>query len=146
MSSQKHTLRTKHSSSKELASLKKLPTKKASKKRFSKSKSDELVVDIRTRKDYSSIIEIFKRKIPNAPESKMPVDIKPMLTTLVDEPFSDEGWQFELKLDGYRTLAYLNSGKVELRSRNNNSFNKKFQAVYDALIEWNINAVVDGEV
>ncbi|MGZ5189971.1 MAG: DNA ligase D [Flavisolibacter sp.] len=146
MSSQKHNLRTKHSSTKELTSLKKLPTKKVSKKRSSNSKPEELVVDIKTRKDYSSIIEIFKRKIPNAPESKMPVDIKPMLTTLVDEPFSDEGWQFELKLDGYRTLAYLNSGKVELRSRNNNSFNKKFQAVYDALTDWNINAVVDGEV
>ena len=37
----------------------------------------------------------------------MPSDIKPMLTTVVDQPFSDEGWQFELKLDGYRTLAYL---------------------------------------
>ena len=104
------------------------------------------MIEIKSRKDYSSIIELLKRKIPNAPYSRMPVDIKPMLTTLVDEPFSDEGWQFELKLDGYRTLAYLNSGKVELRSRNNNSFNKKFQAVHDALTEWNINAVVDGEV
>jgi bifunctional non-homologous end joining protein LigD len=145
MSSQKNNRQPKHSSSKELASLKKLPSKKAP-KTSSKTKSNELVIDIKSRKDYSSTIELFKRKIPNAPQSKMPVDIKPMLTTLVDEPFSDEGWQFELKLDGYRTLAYLNSGKVELRSRNNNSFNKKFQAVYDALSEWNINAVVDGEV
>ena len=55
-------------------------------------------------------------------------------------------WQFELKLDGYRTLAYLKMGKVDLRSRNNNSFNKKFEAIHSALSEWKINAVVDGEV
>ena len=143
MSSQKHNLGSKP---KALASLKKLPSKKASKKTGSLSKPGELVIDHKSRKNYTSILEIFKRKIPNAPQAKMPSDIKPMLTTLVDQPFSDEGWQFELKLDGYRTLAYLQSGKVELRSRNNNSFNKKFQAVYDALTEWNINAVIDGEV
>lgn len=146
MSNRKHNVHSKHSSSKDLASLKKLPTKKSSKRAGSKVKSEKLVIDLKTRKDYSGIIEIFKRKIPNAANTKMPVDIKPMLTTLVEEPFTDEGWQFELKLDGYRTLAYLNSGQVELRSRNNNSFNKKFQAIHDALKEWNINAIVDGEI
>ncbi|HEV7622389.1 MAG TPA: DNA ligase D, partial [Flavisolibacter sp.] len=55
-------------------------------------------------------------------------------------------WQFELKLDGYRTIAYLNSGKVELESRNNNSFNQKFSSIYNALNDWKINAVVDGEI
>jgi len=126
-----------------IPSLKKLPARKAARKAAAKK---EIVIDVKQRKDVSSILTLIKRKIPDAPKSPMPQDLKPMLATLVDAPFSDDEWQFELKLDGYRTLAYLNKGKVELRSRNNNSFNKKFGAVYDALRQWPVNAVVDGEI
>src|SRR5215212_10574705 len=127
MSNQKNNQRTKHSKPKDLPSLKKLPAKKAA----SRAGKKDLVIDVKARKDYSSIIDLFKRKFTNTSKTKMPADLKPMLATLVDEPFSDDGWQFELKLDGYRTLAYLKSGKVDIRSRNNNSFNKKFLAIYD---------------
>jgi bifunctional non-homologous end joining protein LigD len=98
---------------------------------------------------------IIKTIVPAAPKSSMPSGIKPMLATLVDEPFSGENWQFELKLDGYRALAYLNNGNppfkpgetsVEIRSRNDHSFNKKFDTVYEALNEWKVNAVIDGEI
>jgi bifunctional non-homologous end joining protein LigD len=131
-----------HSKPKDLPSLKKLPSKKAS----SKPARKNLVVDVRQRKHFASIVEIFKRKFTLAMKSKMPIDLKPMLATLVDEAFSDEGWQFELKLDGYRCLAYLNAGEVDIRSRNNNSFNQKFIAVGDALKEWKVNAIIDGEI
>ena len=36
--------------------------------------------------------------------------------------------------------------KVELKSRYDKSFNEKFYPVYKAVQDWNINAVVDGEV
>ena len=104
------------------------------------------MIDVRARKSFVSRLNLLKRKIPNAPKTALPTDLKPMLATLVDAPFSDSGWQFEMKLDGYRALAYLNKGKVELRSRNNLSFNKKFSAVREALEQWPIDAVVDGEV
>jgi bifunctional non-homologous end joining protein LigD len=78
--------------------------------------------------------------------SGFPEDIKPMLATLVDEPLNDEGWIYELKWDGFRALAYLKDGTVEIRSRNNKTFNDKFYPVFDALKEWNINAVFDGEI
>src|SRR6185295_18668561 len=78
--------------------------------------------------------------------SKIPTNISPMLATLIDEPFDKEGWQYEIKWDGYRTIAFCNKGKVELKSRNDKSFNQKFYPVYDAVKEWNINAVIDGEV
>ena len=128
---------------KELPSLKKLPAKKSVR---SLKGNKNIVIDVKTSKDHSSTIELVKRNFPNAPKTKMPENLLPMLTTLVDEPFTDSEWQFELKLDGYRTLAYLQSGKVDLRSRRNNSFNTKFVEIQKALSEWKINAVVDGEV
>src|SRR6478735_484179 len=75
-----------------------------------------------------------------------PNNLIPMLATLVDKPFDEEGWVYEVKWDGYRTLAYLNKGTVEMRSRNNKSFNEKFYAIYNALQQWKINAVLDGEI
>lgn len=76
----------------------------------------------------------------------MPKDIKPMLATLVDKPFDEENWTFEIKWDGFRALAYLENGEVEIRSRNNKTFNEKFYPVYNALKDLKINAVVDGEI
>ena len=78
--------------------------------------------------------------------SKFPVSLSPMLATLVDKPFDNEDWQFEIKWDGYRTIAMCNKNKVELRSRNDKSFNEKFYPVHKALQDWNIHAVLDGEV
>jgi len=71
---------------------------------------------------------------------------KPMLATLVDKPFEDEGWIYEIKWDGYRAIAFMNKGKTVLKSRNNISFEEKFGPVYEALQQWNINAIVDGEI
>jgi bifunctional non-homologous end joining protein LigD len=76
----------------------------------------------------------------------MPGKYHPMLATLVDKPFDSEGWIYEVKWDGYRALAFMNKGTIDLRSRNDKSFNDKFYPVVKALAEWNINAVVDGEV
>ncbi len=70
----------------------------------------------------------------------------PMLATLADKPFDAEGWLYEIKWDGYRTLAFMNDGNVELKSRNDKSFSEKFYPVYDALKEKKLNAVIDGEI
>ena len=109
-------------------------------------KTDRIVIDVRTKKNYSSLVSLLKRKVSAAPATPLPEDLKPMLATLVDEPFTDGSWQFELKLDGYRALAYLKKGSAEIRSRNNLSFNKKFAAVHEALEQWPIDAVLDGEI
>ena len=85
----------------------------------------------------------MKTKIPGllkkGKHSKFPEEIKPMLATLVDEPVEEEGWLYEIKWDGYRALGYINKGSVEIKSRNNKSFNEKFYPVYDALKNWKIN-------
>lgn len=78
--------------------------------------------------------------------SKFPENIEPMLATLVDEPFHEPGWIYEIKWDGYRALTYINNTTVDIRSRNNKSFNEKFYPIYDRLKKWKVNAVLDGEI
>ncbi|MCX2574948.1 DNA ligase D [Pedobacter sandarakinus] len=84
--------------------------------------------------------------LKKAPKAAILKGIKPMLATLVDKPFDDEEWQYEVKWDGYRAVAMVNKGKVDLLSRNNKSFNDKFYPIYDLLSDWKINAVIDGEI
>jgi bifunctional non-homologous end joining protein LigD len=97
-------------------------------------------------KDYDEIIAEIFSKLTKKKRSPMPRRLIPMQATLTDKPFDKPDWIYEVKWDGYRALAYLDNGKVELRSRNNNSFNEKFFPVYEALKEWPIKAVIDGEI
>ncbi|MGK7393584.1 MAG: DNA ligase D [Candidatus Cyclobacteriaceae bacterium M3_2C_046] len=77
--------------------------------------------------------------------SEMPLDIEPMLATLVNKPVEGD-YIFEVKWDGFRALGYKDRDHVALRSRNNKSFNEKFYPVFDALKEWPVNVVFDGEI
>lgn len=95
----------------------------------------------------SNTLEVSLTKyIQKGKKSEFPANIPPMLATLVDEPFEEPGWIYEVKWDGYRALAHLNDGTVNILSRNNKSFNEKFYSVYETLIRWKINAVLDGEI
>ncbi len=88
-----------------------------------------------------------KKTKSHKPYAGAPVSIlNPMLATLVDNPFDADGWQYEIKWDGYRAMADCRGSEVNLLSRNNKSFNEKFYPVFHALVEANLNAVLDGEV
>jgi bifunctional non-homologous end joining protein LigD len=87
----------------------------------------------------------LKALLADAPKSKIPRDIKPMKATLVDAPFDDPGWIYEIKWDGYRAIAMAENGKAELISRNNLPF-EQFDPVNRQLESWKINAVLDGEI
>jgi bifunctional non-homologous end joining protein LigD len=92
---------------------------------------------------------IPKRSAPLSRKGKaapFPAKLQPMLATLTDQPPEGKGWIYEVKWDGYRALAFCNKGRVELRSRNDKSFNEKFYPVTEAVKAWNIRAVVDGEI
>ena len=52
------------------------------------------------------------------PADRVPFRVRPMLATLVDEPFHRKGWVYEEKYDGYRILAYKEGREVTLYSRN----------------------------
>jgi bifunctional non-homologous end joining protein LigD len=79
-------------------------------------------------------------------KSGMPQKVKPMLATLVNEPFDNPDWSYEVKWDGYRTLAYIKDGAVELSSRNNKSFSEKYYPLVAAMSKWKIDVVLDGEI
>ena len=86
------------------------------------------------------------KKLSSGKAAPFPSKLMPMLATLVDKPFDSEGWQYEIKWDGYRALAFCNKSEVALKSRNDKFFNEKFYPVHKALQQWNIHAVVDGEI
>ncbi|WP_312333836.1 DNA ligase D [Sphingobacterium sp.] len=96
----------------------------------------------KTLKKEDSISELLKE----SPKQAFYTAVQPMLATLVDKPFDDEEWVYEVKWDGYRAIAFMKNGQVELKSRNDKSFNEKFYPVYDSLKSMELNAVVDGEV
>lgn len=79
-------------------------------------------------------------------QAPFPTGIKPMLATLVTKVFDDKDWLYEIKWDGYRTLAFINNGEVNVTSRNKLSFNKKFPPVFEALQQWKTEIVIDGEI
>ena len=73
--------------------------------------------------------------------------VEPMLLlrsdTLPDDPAR---WSYQLKLDGYRAIAFKSDGKVHLRSRNDNDFSIRYSAVMKGLTKLPDETVIDGEV
>jgi bifunctional non-homologous end joining protein LigD len=55
-------------------------------------------------------------------------------------------WVYEIKLDGYRALGIKSDGVVRLQSRRNNSFNRHYPLIVEALGDLPEDTVVDGEV
>jgi bifunctional non-homologous end joining protein LigD len=52
-----------------------------------------------------------------ARKAPMPSRVEVMKATLVDAPFDDEAWLFEIKWDGVRVVSFLDGGRIELRTR-----------------------------
>ena len=73
--------------------------------------------------------------------------IRPMLATAAPIPVTDGGWATEMKWDGVRAIAYVESGKLRLLSRNDRDITVSYPelgglpAVLGAT-----NAVLDGEI
>ncbi len=85
--------------------------------------------------------------LKDAPIAPMPNHIKPMLATLIKEPFDHPDWLFEVKWDGYRAVAEIREGQVvSLYSRNGLTFNRKFAPIAEALAKFRFDALLDGEI
>jgi ATP-dependent DNA ligase len=69
-----------------------------------------------------------------------------MLLLRTDKLPEGDGWQYEVKFDGYRALAIKSGGAVRLRSRNDKDFTKRYSGVVAALAGLPDETVIDGEV
>ncbi|MGZ4822455.1 MAG: non-homologous end-joining DNA ligase [Terriglobales bacterium] len=86
-------------------------------------------------------------QIKGAEKTSMPRAIRPMLATLVDEPFNSSEWLYEVKWDGFRSIAYLEDGRVKLFSRNQNEMTAEFPEMKELATQLKAEqAIVDGEL
>jgi bifunctional non-homologous end joining protein LigD len=100
------------------------------------------VKNTESKTSHADILDILK----SAPNAKAPANIKPMKATLVNEPFDEPGWLFEVKWDGYRAIANISKKDgAQLISRNNLPFDK-YYPINEALKSWKMDAVLDGEL
>lgn len=89
---------------------------------------------------------MLKLEVGDAPKAKMPTRVKPMLATLVANPFDRPGWLYEIKWDGYRAIAEVRKHEVRLYSRKHLSFADRFGSLIQALRKLPHEAVLDGEI
>jgi bifunctional non-homologous end joining protein LigD len=73
--------------------------------------------------------------------------VRPMLATLVAEPFHRPGWAYEEKYDGIRIVAYKEGAKVTLLSRNDLDRSASFADIATAIgLLLDRTLLLDGEV
>jgi bifunctional non-homologous end joining protein LigD len=72
--------------------------------------------------------------------------ISPMLLLKTERLPESADVLYELKLDGYRAIAFKTGRKVHLRSRNDNDFTIRYPTIARALEALPDETVVDGEV
>ena len=72
--------------------------------------------------------------------------VSPMLLLRADSLPDDPRWEYQLKLDGYRAVAFKSRGMVHLRSRNNKDFTITYPSIVRGLQGLPDDTVIDGEV
>jgi bifunctional non-homologous end joining protein LigD len=86
-------------------------------------------------------------ELHGARKKEMPPRLEPMLATLIEHPFSDPSWLFEIKWDGVRALAWIADGKLTLRSRKGNDVTQTYPDLASLPKFLNARrAILDGEI
>ena len=88
------------------------------------------------------------RLVARGAEEALPTKLLPMLADSREAPFGDARWAWEPKLDGYRVLAFVHGGKVELKSRRGGmQLTRAFPGLVAELQEQiDADVVLDGEI
>src|SRR5918999_1862660 len=93
-------------------------------------------------------------------KEEFPTKVKPMLSTLVDKPFNNKDWVFEVKWDGVRSILFLHKKKgiLDMQSRNGKSITHRYPELVKTLsfstppsfsssvINCKESVVLDGEI
>jgi len=91
-------------------------------------------------------IDLQNLDFHNAPRRQLKRPVAPMLAQLAEEPFNHEEWVFELKWDGYRAIAELHNGAVQLYSRKANNYAEHYPEIVEELQHFHFNCIMDGEI
>ncbi len=95
----------------------------------------------------ASAVAASAGELPNAKAAAQPARFAPQLATLVDTPPEGEQWLHEMKLDGYRLLAFVDGESVRLLTRTGQDWTDRFPSVRAAVLALGVpRAVLDGEV
>lgn len=86
-------------------------------------------------------------ELPGARKQKQPDKLAPQLARLSTEVPRGDRWLHEIKHDGYRILAFLDKGRVVLRTRTHQDWTHRYGPVVEALGDVALNqAILDGEI
>ena len=92
---------------------------------------------------------IHRMDPPQDPDRKpMPDKITPMMAKLEPKvPRPDDGWGFEFKWDGIRSLAYVEGGRVRLQSRTGEDITPRYPEIHPmGRALGSAEVVLDGEI
>lgn len=83
-----------------------------------------------------------------AVKAALPAKLSPQLATLVDQPPADpEGWEYEIKFDGYRLLARIDGKSLRLFTRNGNDWTGQLPVLAASLAKMKLPpGWYDGEI
>lgn len=99
-------------------------------------------------KGHTKAIQVVPKQTHRAgTRTAFPTDIKPQLAVLVER--APEGMEYlhEIKLDGYRTLAFIHSKNIQMRTRSSLDWSHKYSAIVTELKKLKLqNAILDGEI
>ena len=105
------------------------------------------VEEIKKRRQLGAELRTRLKKLKVPERAVRGRDVKPMLAEIREEPFSRDGWIFELKIDGWRVIAAREGGAAKLYSRNGHDLTATFPEVARALDAMPYEQLIlDGEV
>jgi bifunctional non-homologous end joining protein LigD len=87
------------------------------------------------------------RRAAKVKRDPLPHIASPMLATLVDKPFDDPDWLFEIKWDGYRAICTVEEHELTLLSRNGLDMLQRFPGLSELATAFSsVPVIVDGEI
>ncbi len=82
-----------------------------------------------------------------SPMPKMPSGVRATLAELGDKPFSSPNWVYEIKWDGVRAIAQIESGKTTLWARSGRDVTSEYPEFDDMAARFRVrDAIIDGEI